>query len=202
MSQRRFSGKAAMTLVEILVAMTILIIVSAATMLIFRSISNAWRTGQLRTERYQQARLLIDLFTREVSACTANTRFPLVGTAAGDPKRVKKEGVGDELFFAGTLAGRDRIIERGYWLLSDGALMCHDDPAADGNYATGVAEVCARDVTGLTITYFDGMDWQPRWDARTGQAQAGQWPKAVRFSITIGRKRPETFETMVNVPTS
>ena len=191
-----------MTLVEILVAMTILIIVSASTLLIFRSISNAWRTGQLRTERYQQARLLIDLFTREVSSCVANARFPLVGTAAGDSGRVKKEGVGDELFFAGTIPGRDGVIERGYWLAASGELMCQDDASADGNYATGDAEVCGREVSGFKVAYYDGARWQSQWDARPEQPQAGLWPKAVRFSITVGKQKPETFETIVNVPTS
>ena len=191
-----------MTLVEILVAMTILIIVSASAMLIFRSISNAWRTGQLRTERYQQARLLIDLFTREVSSCAANTRFPLIGTSAGDLARVKKESVGDELFFAGTIPGRDGVIERGYWLTANGELMCHDDASGDGDYATGDAEVCAREMAELKIAYFDGTNWQSRWDARAEQPQAGTWPKAIRFSITLGRQKPESFETIVNVPTS
>ncbi len=191
-----------MTLVEILVAMTILIVISGSVMLIFKSISSAWRTGQLRTERYQQARLLIDLFTREVSSCVANTRFPLVGTTVGDANRTKKEGAGDELFFAGNLPGRGGVIERGYWLTAEGLLMCQDDASGDGNYATGEAEVCGREVEGFKIAYFDGTDWQPRWDARAQQAQAGRWPKAIRFSIMMGKQKPETFETIVNVPAS
>lgn len=191
-----------MTLVEILVAMTILIVVSASAMLIFKSISNAWRAGQLRTERYQQARVLIDLFTREVSSCVANARFPLVGASAGDSNRIKKEGVGDELFFAGNLPGRNGVIERGYWLSAEGNLMCHDDASADANYATGDAEVCGRFVEAFTIAYFDGADWQPRWDSRPRQPQEGTWPKAIRFSIVMGKQKPEAFETIVNVPTS
>ena len=187
-----------MTLVEILVAMTILIVVSASAALIFRSISNAWRTGQMRTERYQQARLLIDLFTHEVSSCTANARFPLVGVSAGDFGRVIKEGSGDELFFAGTIPGRQGIIERGYWLTAGGDLMCQDDASGDGNYATGDAEVCARNVQGFQVSYFDGTDWKPRWNSQA----TGSWPKAIKFSVIVGKQKPETFETIVNVPTS
>src|SRR3989338_710916 len=72
-----------LTLVELLVAMAILVTVIASTLLIFRGITRAWRTGELRTERYQQARLLFDLFERELSSSVTNARYPLVGLKAG-----------------------------------------------------------------------------------------------------------------------
>ena len=182
--------------------MTILVVVSASAALIFRSIGNAWRTGNLRTARYQQARLLIDLFTRELASSTANPRFSLVGTLAADKKPLKSGSTADELFFVGTLPGRAAFVERGYWVNAAGDLMCHDDDSEDGDYATGQEEVCGRDVAGLTVGYFDGAVWQPRWDARPGHAQAGRLPKAIRISLTISRQRPESFETVVYVPTS
>ena len=191
-----------LTLVELLVAMAILVTVSAAAALIFRSIANAWRTGQLRTARYQQARLLIDLFERELSSCTANPRFPVVGTSAADHAPLKAGSTKDELFFAGTLPGRSGVVERGYWVNAADELMCHDDASGDGAYATGEDEVCGRDVPGLTIAYFDGTAWQPRWDGRPDGAQAGRVPKAIRLTFTLGRQRPESFETIVYVPTS
>ena len=194
----RSANRFGMTLIEILVAMTILILVSASAALIFRSVSNAWRTGQIRTERYQQARLLIDLFTHEVSSCAANARFPLVGTSVGDSERIIKDSSGDELFFAGTIPGRQGLIERGYWLAPDGSLMCQDDASGDGNYATGDAEICARNVQGFHVSYFDGTDWQSRWNAKVTES----WPKAIKFSVIVGKQKPETFETIVNVPTS
>ncbi|MBI4341353.1 MAG: prepilin-type N-terminal cleavage/methylation domain-containing protein [Candidatus Omnitrophica bacterium] len=192
----------ALTLVELLVAMAIFVTVSASAALIFRSIAGAWRTGQLRTARYQQARLLIDLFERELSSCTANPKFPMVGAAAADAARLKPGSAQDEVFFAGTLPGRRGLVERGYWVDGAGRLMCHDDESGDATYATGEDEVCGREVAGLAIRYFDGAAWQPRWDARPQGPQAGRLPKALRITLTIGRRRPETFETVVHVPTS
>src|SRR3990167_7373151 len=102
-----FGVRNGLTLVELLVAMAILVTVTASALLIFRGITKAWRTGELRTERYQQARLLLDLFGRELSSSVVNPRYPLIGTQ-------------DELFFVGTLPGRTGLVERGYWVTGDG----------------------------------------------------------------------------------
>src|SRR3989338_8942816 len=165
-----------MTLVELLVAMAILVTVTTSAMLIFRGITRAWRTGELRTERYQQARLLLDLFGRELSSSMESPRYPLVGTKAADPVRLIEGSALDELFFVGTLPGRTGLVERGYWVTADNELMCHDEEPADGDYASGMSEVCGRDVTAFEITYFDGSDWLDRWDGRPGADQTGALP--------------------------
>lgn len=191
----------ALTLVELLIALAILVTVTASTTLIFRSIGRAWGTGQLRTERYQQARLLFDLFTRELSSCVSSPRYPLIGHAAGEPHRIEKQGTGDELFFVGTLPGRSGLIERGYWLTPAGELMCHDDESGDADYTTGASELCGRDIASFAATYFDGNAWQKSWDG-SAQSQAGSLPKAVRIRLSIGRNKPESFEAVIYVPTS
>ena len=191
-----------LTLVELLVAMAILVIVSTATLMIFRGITRAWRTGELRTERYQQARLLFDLFERELSSSVANPRYPLIGTDASDEHPLQKERQFDELFFVGTLPGRTGFVERGYWVNTDGELMCHDDDSADGDYATGTSEICGHDLSQFDASYFNGTEWLDRWDARPGAPQAGQLPKAIHLTLVIGRPNPEQFDTVIYVPTS
>ena len=195
-------GVSGLTLVELLVAMAILITVSASTVLIFRGITRAWRTGELRTERYQQARLLFDLFERELSSSVADPRYPLIGNTTGKASPIKQGSVSDELFFVGTLPGRVGLVERGYWVNAHGELMCHDDEPADGDYATGTSEYCARDVSQFELSYFDGTQWLDQWDARPLAPQAGRLPKAVQIIVMIGRQTPERFETIVYVPTS
>lgn len=191
-----------LTLVELLVAMAILVTVTTSAMLIFRGITKAWRTGELRTERYQQARLLLDVFGRELSSSVVSARYPLVGAKAADTPRLAEGSVLDELFFVGTLPGRTGLVERGYWVTADGELMCHDEEPADGDYATGASEPCGRDVAAFAITYFDGSDWVERWDARAESDQAGALPKAVHITLSIGRQTPEQFETIIYIPTS
>ena len=190
------------TLVELLVAMAILVMVSASALLVFRGVTRAWRTGALRTERYQQARLLFDLFERELSSCVASIRYPLIRRRASDPDPVHEGSTLDELFFVGTLPGRTGFIERGYWITADGDLMCHDQEVADGDYATGTSELCGREVAQFELSYFDGTQWLHRWDARPLAPQAGTLPKAIQIIISLGRQRPERFETVIYVPTS
>jgi type II secretory pathway pseudopilin PulG len=189
-------------LVELLIAMTILVTITGSTMLMFRGITQAWRSGQLRTERYQQARLVFDLFARELSSCISHARYPLVGNDA-EGTRFSEDSTQDEVFFVGAFAGRAGLVERGYWVNRDGALMCHDDEPADGDYeTTGTDEVCGTDVVGFEVSYFDGAQWLPQWDGRAGGDQAARVPKAIRLTLTIGEKHPEAFDTIVHVPTS
>jgi len=189
-------------LVELLVAMAILVTVSASTALIFRGITRAWRTGELRTERYQQARLLFDLFGRELSSSVANARYPLIGTKPSEEGRLWEDSASDELFFVGTLPGRAGFVERGYRLTASGELLCHDEAPADGEASTGISELCGRDIAQLTLSYFDGTQWLDRWDARPLALQAGQLPKAIHIILSIDRQKPERFETVIYVPTA
>jgi len=188
--------------VELLVAMAILVTVTTSAMLIFRGITRAWRTGELRTERYQQARLLFDLFERELSSSTASSRYPFIGLKSTDTPMLVEGSVMEELFFVGTLPGRPGLVERGYWVNAEGELMCHDEEPADGDYATGASELCGRDVTQFTVSYFDGTTWVDRWDGRPQAPQAAQLPKAVHITLAIGRQTSEQFDTVIYIPTS
>lgn len=192
----RFVG---LTLVELLVALTILVSVSAASFVIFRGITRAWKTGGLRTERHQQARFLFDLFERELSSCVANPRYPVVGLKRGEASPLHAgQAAADELMFVGMLPGRAGLIERGYWVNAEGTLMCHDDESRDGNYATGASEACGHGLSSFELGYFNGAAWINRWDA----SRQGALPKAVRIVLTLRGDRPERFETVVYVPTS
>ena len=192
-----------LTLVELLIALAILVTVMTSTWLIFQGITRAWRTGELRSERYQQARLLSDLFVRELSSCIVNVRYPFIGNDAGGGPPVKSGSTQDELFFVGALPGRSGLVERGYWVSSTGHFMCYDHQPADGAYtASGSDELCGSGVAQFDVSYFDGTGWLPQWDGRPSGAQAGQIPKAIRLTLTIGNGGGESFETVVSLPTS
>lgn len=187
-----------LTLVELLVALSILVVVSASTALIFRGISRAWQVGSLKSERYQQARLLLDLFERELSSCLASTQYPMIGQPAGSADPLWEGASSDRVFFVGALTGRAGLTERGYWVNAQQELMCHDEAPADGDPATGLSERCGREVAGLQIRYYDGAQWQEVWDS----GPVAALPQAIRVTLTLGAKKPETFETVVHVPAS
>ena len=176
--------------------MTILVLVGLSTTMMFRGVTQAWSRGQLGTERYQQARLLFDVFAREIASSVANSRYPMKGIDATET-RVGQGSLYDELFFVGTLPGRAGLVERGYWVNARHELMCHDQEPADGTYATGTDERCGRDVFQFDLAYFNGTSWLDRWEATDGSL-----PKAIQLTITIGQQHPERFQTVVDVPTS
>lgn len=189
----------AFTLVDLLMAMAILLIVVSVTWMMFRGILRAWQRGQIHTERYQQARLLSELFTRELSCATPNPRYPLLGNPP-DAETLKPHSVQGSVFFVGTLPGRSGLVERGYWLASTGELMCHDDEPSDGDYATGSDEPCGIGVRGFTVSFYDGTAWRDDWDARAGGAQAGRLPVAVRLLLELGATGEAPFETVIRLP--
>jgi len=183
--------------------MAILVTVTASTMLVFRGITRAWQSGQLRTERYQQARLLFDLFARELSSCVVNARYPFIGHDEGQGTSLKAASRQDEVFFVGAIPGRAGLVERGYWVNGVDELICHDEEPADGDYvATGMDELCGSGVAEFSVLYFDGTQWLTQWDGRPDAPQAAQVPKAIRITLTIGEPKGEQFETVIYLPTS
>ena len=191
--------KSGFTLVDLLVAMTILLVVVSVTWMMFRGILRAWQRGQIHTERYQQARLLSELFTRELSCATPNPSYPLLGNPT-DAEALKPSSVQGSVFFVGTLPGRSGLVERGYWLASTGELMCHDEEPSDGDYATGSDETCGTGVRGFAVSFFDGTVWRDEWDARAGGAQAGRLPVAVKLRLELGKDGGAPFETIIRLP--
>ena len=179
--------------------MAILLVVVSITWIMFRGILRAWQRGQIHTERYQQARLLSELFTRELSCAIPNPGYPLLGNPP-DADAFKSGSIQGSVFFVGALPGRSGLVERGYWLAASGALMCHDDEPADGDYATGSDEPCAIGVHGLAVSFFDGTAWREEWDARPTGAQAGRLPSAVRLLLELGSAGEEPFETVIRLP--
>jgi len=188
--------------VELLIAMTILVVVTGSAMVIFRGASRAWRTGQMRTERYQQARLLFDLFSRELATNVMDLRYPFIGLDADGGERLSGASISDEVYFVGTLPGRAGLVERGYWVDSSERLMCHDDEPADGDYTSGASELCGTRIEDFDVTYFDGSQWITAWDGRPGGAQAAALPKAVHIVLVVGGEAPRRFETVIYIPTS
>ncbi len=186
-------SRRALTLVELLIAMTMLVIVVGSTMLLFRGITRAWRSGQLRTERYQQARLLSDLFLRELSSAVVDRRYPFLGHEHA-------------LWFVGTLPGREGLVERSYALNAQAQLLCGDQQPPDGDAATiSAEEVCGTDIAEFNVSYAAQafpLTWASAWEGQAGGAQEGQAPKAIRILVTIGTAHGESFETLIHVPTS
>ena len=192
-----------------LIAMALLAIVVASSVTVFRGVAQSWQRGEVRSQRYQNARAIFDTVNREIaSALPPMSRGCFVGLADGDAP-VKAEAVGPSLFCVTLIPGLtpSEIAEVGYWLRGrDHMLMRHLDTKADANLQTAdVDEPLGTQVAEWSLAYLDGTTWQERWDSREGAPQAGHLPKAVRIGVTLqdtgGRER-EHFDMTVTLPAS
>ena len=186
--------KKAFTLIEILVAMAILVILIGSTIAIFRASTASWRKGEMRAQRYQQARFILQRMTKEISSL-----FPV--SLAG-PHCL---GSADRFHFissSGDAPGA--LIEVGYWLNEDAEeLMRSYQSSPDYDFGTfDEEELLCENVTAFNFQYSMADTWQENWDSRPGSVQAGLLPKAVRIEFVLRDERAqhqESFGTIVTI---
>jgi general secretion pathway protein J len=179
------SGQSGVTLIEVLVAFTIMAVIVGVLVAGLRVGVRAWEAGDRRVAIQQEIRAVIELLTEALS--TAAPYRDRIGTS---PDRVVLfQGETDELRFVTTsaplvldapaapfhavtlLRSRDdqlHLVER---------LVPAEEPFGDKPYA-----VLARSVTALKLEYRDAEGvWSDRWDGR----DAGGLPTAVRVGLTV-----------------
>jgi general secretion pathway protein J len=174
------------TLIEIILAVSIVAVVVLLATAGLRVGLRAWETGQRRVDLQQENRALVEL----ISESLAGT-FPYQGRLGLSPERVVLfQGEPEEVHFVtsappltldapaapfhAVVLGRKegdalQLIER---------LVPADEP-----FAPGPERVLSRSVSRFTLAYQDeNGEWQERWDPR----EAGGLPAAVRFELVVG----------------
>lgn len=174
-----------MTLLEVLVAFTILAVIVGVLVASLRVGVRAWEAGTRRVAVQQEFRAVIELLTEALSTAT-----PYRGRLGGGSERVVLfQGERDEVRFVTTApplvldapaapfhavtvrrAGEEqlRLVER---------LVPADEPFGDTPYT-----VLARSVTSLKLEYRDAQGaWADSWDSKT----VGGLPTAVRVELTV-----------------
>lgn len=205
MSYTSLHTKKGFTLVEILVATTILVIAMASIALSFRGGMTSWTKGTARMERYLNARVALDMMSREISAAFITT--------SGIYANQFFYGHGNKVTFIAPVrgvVGKSDLCTIKYELNAPANELRRikeasiDGDITDVTTSTGQAAPLASYVTGLGLEYYDGVRgvWQAAWDSTT----KGWLPRAVRITITIRdelqREGPQTFSTIVYLPTS
>ena len=189
-----------------LIALSLLAIIVSASVTVFRGLAQSWQRGEVRSLRYQNARAVFDVMTREISSILPPDRHaPLLGLSAAPPW--KADATGPALFFVALVPGAapTDVTEIGYWLRGrDHVLMRHLDTRPDFHFDTADAdEPLGMQAIAWSLTYFDGTTWLDHWDSRAGALEAGRLPRAIRLHMTLqdtGGREQETFETTVSLP--
>ncbi len=204
--------KKGFTLVEILVAITIMIIVVAAVYTSFRGGTTAWTKGTARMERFLNARAALDMMSREISAALIAASglyvIDFVHPTAAGPLRFAAPMDGH--------AGRWDMVEIAYRYDSGDREI---ERALDVNPAFLQRPLSfmplVSNMNSLRFEFWDATasppDWRLNWDSRTAaegggiEATRNRLPQAVRITIIAEdaqRRERQTFSTIVYLPTS
>lgn len=112
----------AFTLVELMIAMTILILLMVFMAQILTAVSRTWTEGERRVETYQSGRAVLDLIARELAPAVMSSAHQLIQnpfTAAQQSITVPNMAPNsDSLFWQAQVAHQDRteLAEVGYYL--------------------------------------------------------------------------------------
>jgi general secretion pathway protein J len=173
------------TLLEVILAVSILAVVVLLATTALRVGLRAWEAGQRRADVQQENRALVELVSETLAGA-----FPYLGRLGQNPDRaVLFQGEPEEVRFVTSAPpltldtpvapfhavvlgrkGKDalRLVER---------LVPTDDP-----FASGDERVLSRSVTRFTLAYRDESgEWQEKWDGR----EAGGLPTAIRFELAV-----------------
>ena len=188
------------TLVEVILAVSILAVVVLLATTALRVGLRAWEAGQRRADLQQESRALVELVSEALAGASAYQ-----GRLGQNPERIVLfEGEPDEVRFVTSAPpltlddpvapfhavvlgrkGQDalRLVER---------LVPSDEP-----FAPGPERVLSRSVTRFSLAYRDEAGaWQERWDGR----EAGGLPTAVRFELAVAGLARATPALVVALP--
>lgn len=130
------TGRAGLTLVEILVVAVIFTIVILSLFTVLKSAIDSWRKSETLLDMYQNARLAIGVMKNEIPQSklyqeSGKTEYwtKFEGNNGGTAGIIKgAASIADEVFFVSPVAGNpghQDLCEVGYWLRNDNCLMRH-----------------------------------------------------------------------------
>lgn len=193
------------TLLEVLIAVALLALLSAALYGTYFSVIRGSETARERTEPLRDARVTLDLLRRELSSVyyrKSNARLQFIVEDRdnfGKPASV--------LYFTAltvprpgsvpssdVMAARYRLVrdDKDKLLLSRETQDLYLDLKTRPYPLTG-------EIEGFLIECYNGKDWVRSWDTRLN----GNLPKAVRVTLQMKgyREKPEVFTAIVSVRT-
>lgn len=196
--------KEAFTLIEVVIATFILAFLMIVLHHTFWASSSAWKKGDARLKMYQNARVCLDLMSREI-------RCALI--SPGNSRLVFK-GEENALSYISTFHKPDKqsefdLCQVSYGLSSRGEVLRRiKTNLASYPGQGGATAVLANNILGLEFSYNDGRLWQKRWDSSSGtpdDTKNDYLPCAVKITIIAQDEQhleaPLFLSTTVTLPT-
>ena len=222
-------GMLGFTLIEVMITTAVLALLITGIYSIFKGGTDAWTKGNVRMERYQNARAILEMMSRELSCAMVNEarKIYMLGVDKNDVK-VKTTGSAvsteDELFFVAPIyptsnlgTTKSDMCELGYWVHADTELMRHyavgtsnrinfiyDESGLINSNSLGLA------VAGLRFYYYydecDEADSSETWGSNDSNDSTYLYklPKKIKIVLKTrdeeAREDTQTFETTVFIP--
>ena len=190
------------TLIEVILAISILAFLLTTLYYIFWKSSSAWEKGSARIRMYQNSRVCLDTMRREIKTAFISRGNPCL----------KLRGSRNTLSFISTL---NRIGEKGEYDLCEieYSLSKSDlqrrirvflDPDSKKN---GVTNTVASNIVNLSFLYNGDDRWQESWDSTMGtenDTSDDALPQMIKITLTTYDEREKkdlTLSTTVTLPT-
>ncbi|MDD5351755.1 MAG: prepilin-type N-terminal cleavage/methylation domain-containing protein [Candidatus Omnitrophica bacterium] len=186
------------TLVEILIAVSILLIVTGMVSTIFISTLNYWKRGYALSRRQQSARLVFSRMTENISSLFLSSS-----------RNIYCFGSKDKFYFmsASVKGTEGDLAEMGYeFNQADGKLFFYYQEKSDYDFSTyDYKDIIAVDILELNFSYLDSSgNWLDSWDSRVGGQEQGLSPQAIKVYFSVENPdfpdKKEAFETVVELP--
>ena len=187
----------ALTLIEILVALTIVSILALSFFTVFKTGLDSWNKTRTKLEIYQNARVALEQMFRELASAVAIENVPSF-------RGVYSETGSDSVGFISI--GEDTIWEITYGLNGDTFERIYDEDA-DYNFDTTDGTVTlAFNIANLKFRYWGSStttwdDAQNDWTGSLAGGWSDELPRAVKITLTDAEE-DRTFETVVYLPNS
>ncbi len=208
----------AFTLIEVMITTAVLALLITGIYSIFKGSADSWTKGNVRMERYQNARAILEMMSRELSCAMVNEarKIYMLGTH-NEP--VEEYSTKDELFFiapihstSGLETGQSDMLELGYFVENDTELMRNYSVGninftfeqGDYSHSLGIA------VEDLRFYYYydecDEADSSETWGSNDSNDSTYLYklPKKIKIVLKTrdeeAREDTQTFETTVFIP--
>jgi len=205
----RTKKKRGFTVVEMLIALTLLLIIGSMTAIIFRSTQESFINAKAFQHIIDLARQTVVRMHNEIKATFIDSagRANLIGIdASGVPLKIDSQE--DEIYFIAPdkISREGDICEIGFWQHADGNIMRHYECPPDFDFSTtGTDNELGLIISYLDFTYYDGTSYLDSWDTRQGGAQEGIFPKAIKFQFLVSDETQlikRKFESFVRIAAS
>lgn len=206
----------ALTLMEMLIGIVILLIIVSGVYRIFRGVTTVVQKEEIRMATYRSARIVLDRMAREIRSSFI-TPWPSVHFYGYDSKnddanikeieKNKKVKIkGDVLFFVSFTPSKEGsdVCEIGYWLkegTNRWTLMRHFDKPAEDSVSPDYKIITVdsdtelvENIIGLQFRYYHKEGWVDSWDS---EKQKGL-PQAVE--ITFEFPKEKELKSVVYLP--